>query len=101
MVGLSSWMKDSKVDAPIRSPAAANTVFGFCWRSCLTAPAITAAPASVPVGLFASRPWKSFVPRICTWTGAGGSAIRSSPTISGSWSDAANVDVPSKNCVTL
>ncbi len=100
MVGLSSWMKDSKVDAPIRSPAAANTVFGFCARSCLTAPAITAAPASA-LELLVSRPWKSFVPRICTSTGAGGPSARSIPTISGSWSDAANGTVPSKNCVTL
>ena len=29
MVGLSCWMNDSNVEAPIRSPAAANTVFGL------------------------------------------------------------------------
>src|SRR5450756_134209 len=29
IVGLSCAMNDSNVDAPIRSPAAANTVFGF------------------------------------------------------------------------
>ena len=29
MVGLSLAMNDSKVDAPIRSPAAANTVSGY------------------------------------------------------------------------
>ena len=45
IVGLSFWMNDSNVEAPIRSPAAANTVSGFWPRSCLTAPASTAAPA--------------------------------------------------------
>ncbi len=29
MVGLSFWMNDSNVEAPMRSPAAAKTVFGF------------------------------------------------------------------------
>ena len=50
MVGLSFWMKDSNVEAPMRSPAAANTVLGFSARNCFTAPGSTAAPASVLVG---------------------------------------------------
>ena len=62
MVGSSFWMNDSKVEAPIRSPAALNTVEGFSARSCLTAPESTAAPASAP--LASSRPWKSLIPRI-------------------------------------
>ena len=98
MVGLSSWMNDSNVDAPIRSPAAANTVSGFSARSCLTAPASTAAPASAPVGSLAIRPWKSLVPRI--WISASVAAV-SSPTISGLWSEAANGLLPSKSWVTL
>ena len=45
-------MKDSNVEAPIRSPAATNTVSGFAARNCLTAPASTAAPAApTPVSL--------------------------------------------------
>ena len=63
MVGLSCWMNDSKVEAPIRSPAAANTVFGYCARSWSTAPPSTAAPASMP--LAPMRPWKSLMPS--TW----------------------------------
>ena len=51
MVGLSWAMNDSKVDAPIRSPAAAKTVLGLPSRSWSTAPAITAAPPSAPVGV--------------------------------------------------
>ncbi len=51
MVGLSFAMNDSNVEAPMRSPAAAKTVFGFAARSCLTAPASTAAPASVAAGV--------------------------------------------------
>ena len=38
MVGLSLRMNDSNVDAPIRSPAAANTVSGFCARKLLDRP---------------------------------------------------------------
>src|SRR5690606_25171528 len=63
IVGLSCWMNDSNVDAPMRSPAAANTVFGFSARNCWTAPARTAAPAFG--GSLRMRPWKSFVPS--TW----------------------------------
>ena len=48
MVGSSCWMNDSNVEAPIRSPAATNAVFGFSVRSCFTAPESTAAPAGVP-----------------------------------------------------
>ena len=66
-------MNDSNVDAPIRSPAAANTVLGCSVRSWSTAPASTAAPASV---LFAEiRPWKSLIPRICTSVGPAGAAM--------------------------
>ena len=36
-------MNEVNVDAPIRSPAAAKTVFGFASRNCFTAPAMTAA----------------------------------------------------------
>ena len=69
MVGASSWMNDSKVEAPIRSPAATNAVFGFSALSCFTAPESTAAPAGVPDS-GSSRPWKSLVARIWIWTGA-------------------------------
>ncbi len=102
MVGLSFWMKDSNVEAPMRSPAAANTVLGFSARNCFTAPESTAAPASLLV-LLRMRPWKSFVPRICTSTGAVGSigAGVLMPTISGLWSEAPNGTVPSKKSVTL
>ena len=51
MVGMSCWMNDSNVEAPIRSPAATNAVFGFSVRSCLTAPDSTAAPAELVVPL--------------------------------------------------
>ena len=88
MVGLSFWMKEANVEAPIRSPAAANTVSGLSARSCLTAPASTAAPASAPVGLFSIRPWKSLVPRIWIVRG-GGATVVSIPTTSGLWSEAA------------
>ena len=80
------WMNDSNVEAPIRSPAAAKTVFGVrLARSCSTAPASTAAPASAPVGLSAIRPWKSLMPRI--WTVSVACRPRSIPTISGLWSE--------------
>ena len=64
IVGLSFWMNDSNVEAPIRSPAATNAVSGLAARSCLTAPASTAAPAVGAVVSFTIRPWKSLVPRI-------------------------------------
>ena len=44
-VGLSAAMNDSNVDAPMRSPAAPNTVFGYCARSCSTAPEMSAPPS--------------------------------------------------------
>ena len=75
-VGLSCWMNDSKVDAPIRSPAAANTVFGLAARSCLTAPERIAAPAVTPLVVppvpssLIRRPWKSLVARTWMVTGA-------------------------------
>ena len=60
MVGLSRWMNDSKVEAPIRSPAAAKIVLGLVDSSCVTAPANWAAPASWHRWR-AERPWKSLV----------------------------------------
>ncbi len=57
IVGTSCWMNDVNVDAPIMSPAAAKTVFGFSARSCLTAVARRAMPAAVPD--CSMRPWKS------------------------------------------
>ena len=69
IVGLSFWMNDSNVDAPIRSPAAANIVLGLTPRSCLTAPASTAAPDPPVVVSFWMRPWKSLVARIWMLTG--------------------------------
>jgi hypothetical protein len=81
-------MNDANVEAPIKSPAAANTVLGLLPRSCLTAPARTAAPAVGAVVSFSSRPWKSLVPRI--WMSlVVGSAV-SIPTISGLWSEERN-----------
>src|SRR5690349_137630 len=78
MVGLSFWMNDSNVVAPIRSPAAAKSVLGFSERNRSTAPAYLAAPGmSVPDR---SRPWKSLVPMIWMSTGsaawAAGALIR-------------------------
>ena len=72
-------MKDSNVDAPIRSPAALNTVFGYCVRSCFTAPDISAPPSVAACasqliaglrGFTSSRPWKSLVPSTWMVTGA-------------------------------
>ena len=98
IVGLSFWMNDSNVEAPIRSPAAANTVLGFSARSSFTAPAIAPAPAAAESGSFAIRPWKSFVPRI--WMSvvpdASGALI---PMTSGLWSEAENGTVPSNRSV--
>ena len=54
MVGLSFWMNDSKVEAPIRSPAAAKTPSPSppvkSVSSCLTTPASLAAPRHGAVG---------------------------------------------------
>jgi hypothetical protein len=72
IVGLSLSMAETNVDAPMLSPAARNSVFGFCPRSWFTSPASCAAP---PIGPFApvagdsSRPWKSLMPNNCSSTG--------------------------------
>ena len=84
MVGLSCWMNDVKVEAPMLSPAETNRVFGFSAFFASTAPAITAAPASGPEGLASRRPWKSLIVRMSTSTGAWALALR--PTLTGSWS---------------
>ena len=44
MVGLSCWMNDVNVEAPMRSPAAAKTVFGFAARTASRRSTSAAAP---------------------------------------------------------
>ena len=65
IVGLSFGMNDSNVDAPIRSPAAANTVSGFSRTQLLHCAGHHPSTRRRPtMGSFAIRPWKSFVARI-------------------------------------
>ena len=92
MVGLSLAMKDSNVDAPIRSPAAAKTRSSSSARRVLTAPASEAAPAAALPGSSRIRPWKSLVAR--TWTvstsASGTIPPELIPMISGLWSELRN-----------
>ena len=81
MVGWSFWMNDVNVEAPIRSPAATNAVFGFAARYWFTTPPSTAAP---PDGAIASsRPWKSLM---LTRSMVTGTAAEFTPSTIGSWS---------------
>jgi hypothetical protein len=57
-------MKLSKVEAPMRSPAAANTVFGCSARRVSTAVTREAPPAPPFAASGRMRPWKSLMPRI-------------------------------------
>ena len=83
IVGLSFWMKDVNVEAPIMSPAAAKTVFGFSARICLTALESAAMP---PDGAACSmRPWKSFTVTRSMSTVPGTPSLPT-PTTIGSWS---------------
>ena len=64
-------MNDSKVEAPMMSPAIAKTVSGLASFNAWTASAIEAAPAAELPGSSSSRPWKSLEARICTVSTAG------------------------------
>ena len=83
MVGTSFWMNDVNVDAPIMSPAAANTVFGLPARIALTALDRAAMP---PDGADCSmRPWKSLTVTRSMST-VEGRPDWPTPTTIGSWS---------------
>ena len=65
MVGLSSEMKDSKVEAPMLSPEETKTVFGLVSRNSLTCAASRPAiwlPSGMVFDADQIRPWKSLMP---------------------------------------